>query len=183
MNKEGFSIKTIVAIGIGSALFLIIGMFVNIPTPIPNTTIQLTYAFLAMIAAIFGPVAGLLTGLIGHTLKDMMTYGAWWSWIIGSGVVGLITGFAQSKININEGVFERKQIIAFNLYQILANFAAWFVVAPFLDILIYAEPVRKSFAQGIVAGLTNMISVAIFGTLLLYLYSKTITQQGSLDKE
>lgn len=35
------SIKKVVAIGIGAALFVIIGMLINIPTPIPNTSIQL----------------------------------------------------------------------------------------------------------------------------------------------
>lgn len=183
MKKEIFSIKTIVAIGIGAALFLVIGMFVNIPTPIPNTTIQLTYAFLAMIGVIFGPIAGLLTGLIGHTLKDMMTYGVWWSWIIASGVMGLIVGLAYKKINISEGLFGKKQIMIFNIYQVVANLVAWFVVAPALGILIYGEAAKKEFVQGAIAGISNIVSVAIFGTLLLYLYSKTITKQGSLDKE
>ena len=31
------SIKTVVAIGIGAALFFVLGRFVAIPSPIPNT--------------------------------------------------------------------------------------------------------------------------------------------------
>ena len=34
------SIKQVVAVGIGAALFVVIGM-INIPTPVPNTSIQL----------------------------------------------------------------------------------------------------------------------------------------------
>ena len=37
------SIRTVVATGIGAALFIIIGMFVNIPI-FGNTSIQLQYA-------------------------------------------------------------------------------------------------------------------------------------------
>ena len=84
--KEKMSVKTIVAIGIGSAVFVILGRFVVIPTGIPNTNLETSYPFLALMSVVFGPVAGGLIGLIGHTLKDFTTYGsAWWSWIICSG--------------------------------------------------------------------------------------------------
>lgn len=33
-----FTIKQVVAVGIGAALFVVIGM-INIPTPVPNTSI------------------------------------------------------------------------------------------------------------------------------------------------
>ncbi len=49
------SIKTVVATGIGAALFVIVGILVNIPTAIPNTSIQLQYAVLALFAVIYGP--------------------------------------------------------------------------------------------------------------------------------
>lgn len=39
-----FTIKQVVAVGIGAALFVVIGM-INIPTPVPNTSIQLQYAY------------------------------------------------------------------------------------------------------------------------------------------
>ncbi|MEQ0489446.1 ECF transporter S component, partial [Anaerococcus murdochii] len=42
------SVKIVVATGIGAALFVIIGWLINIPTPIPNTSIQLQYAVLAL---------------------------------------------------------------------------------------------------------------------------------------
>ena len=44
------SIKTIVAIGIGAAVFMILGRFGSIPTGIPNTNIETCYAFLALMA-------------------------------------------------------------------------------------------------------------------------------------
>ena len=47
------SVKIVVATGIGAALFVIIGWLINIPTPIPNTSIQLQYAVLALFSALF----------------------------------------------------------------------------------------------------------------------------------
>ena len=52
MNNGKLTIKTIVAIGIGSAVFMILGRFAAIPTGIPNTEIQTAYAFLALMAII-----------------------------------------------------------------------------------------------------------------------------------
>ena len=183
MTNKLLSIKTIVAIGIGSAVFMILGRFASIPTGIPSTEIQTAYAFLALMALIYGPLAGVLIGFIGHTLKDL-TYGApWFSWIIASAIVGLIIGLAWNKININEGELSKKKIIGFNICQVIANAAAWFLVAPTLDIVIYAEPANKVYLQGIVAGISNMVTVGVIGTILLVLYSKTRVKQGSLDKE
>ena len=49
------SIKTVVAIGIGAALFFVLGRFVAIPSGIPNTNISLQYAILGMLAAMYAP--------------------------------------------------------------------------------------------------------------------------------
>lgn len=178
------SIKTVVAIGIGAAVFMILGRFGSIPTPVPNTNVETAYAFLALMSVIFGPIAGLLIGFIGHTIKDTFFYGSpWFSWVIASSVVGLVIGFGTKKINIQEGTFGIPQIIHFNIVQVIANAIAWIVVAPTLDIVIYAEPANKVYLQGLVAFASNSITVAILGTILLLAYSKTRTKTGSLSKE
>lgn len=74
------SVKTVVAIGIGAALFFVLGK-IAIPSPVPNTNISLQYAIQTVFATLFGPIAGLLIGFIGHTLIDATSYGPWWSWI------------------------------------------------------------------------------------------------------
>ncbi|MGL5260746.1 MAG: ECF-type riboflavin transporter substrate-binding protein [Lachnospiraceae bacterium] len=184
MKEENkLSIKSIVAIGIGAALFFVLGRFVSIPSPIPNTTVSIQYGILGVFSVIFGPAVGVLVGLIGHTLIDL-TWGApWWSWIIASAVFGLIVGFSKNKIKILSGEFGTKQIILFNVFQVIAHCVSWILVAPALDILIYNEPVEKIFIQGAFAAISNAIFTAIVGTILLITYAKTITKEGSLDKE
>lgn len=183
MNSK-LSIKTIVAIGIGAAMFMILGRFAAIPTGIPNTELATVYAFLALMAVIYGPIAGLAIAFIGHMLKDLTAYGSpWFSWIIASAVVGLIIGLASKRININEGEFGIKKVIAFNIYQVVANVIAWAIVAPSLDILIYSEPANKVYLQGAVAGISNIIVVGVLGTILIYTYAKTKVKKGSLEIE
>ncbi|MEC5423312.1 ECF-type riboflavin transporter substrate-binding protein [Virgibacillus sp. C22-A2] len=184
MRNGGLSIKTIVAIGIGSAVFAILAKFAAIPTGIPNTTVQTAYAFLALMAVVFGPIAGALIGFIGHVLNDALSYGSvWWSWVLVSLIVGFGIGLISNKINIEAGTFGTKQIIQFNITQAITQSVGWFLIAPTLDIWIYAEPANKVYLQGIVAGVSNILTVGIIGTILLITYAKTRSQTGSLTKE
>ena len=93
----------VVATGIGAALFFVLGRFLVIPTPIPNTTINIQYALLAVFALLYGPVVAGLMGLIGHFLIDATSYGPWWSWIVASAVAGLIMGLMMLKDNVQDG--------------------------------------------------------------------------------
>lgn len=182
LKNYALSIKNIVAIGIGSAVFLVLARFGSIPTGIPNTNLEIAYAFLALMAIIYGPISGFLIGFIGHTLKDMLFYGnPWFSWVLASAIVGLVIGIASKRINLEN--FNKKQIIKFNIYQIIANIIAWAIIAPSLDVLIYSEPANKVFTQGLTAIITNVIVQATIGTGLIILYSKSLVKKGSLSKE
>lgn len=179
-----FGIKEVVAAGIGTALFVVLTE-VQIPLVIvPNTALQVRAALLAFLAAVFGPVVGCIVGLLGHALGDALFYGSiWWSWVFPEAVFGIIMGLFAKKFAIKEGGFAGKQIALFNVVQVIANVIAWVVVAPVLDIVIYAEPANKVFAQGGLACLANVIIIAILGTLLSVAYTKIGAKSSSLSKE
>ena len=183
MNKK-FGITEVVATGIGTALFVALTE-VQIPLGfIPNTALQPRAALLAFLAAIFGPVVGGLVGLLGHALGDALFYGSvWWSWVFPDAVFGILVGLFAAKYAIKDGGFDKKAILLFNAVQVIGNAIAWIVVAPVLDIIIYAEPANKVFAQGFWAFLGNIIIIAILGTLLGAGYSKIGAKSSSLSKE
>ena len=179
-----FTTRTIVATGLGAALFMLLFMYVKVPSPIPETSLQTAYGLGAFFAALFGPVAGALIAFIGHALSDAIQYGSpWWSWVIASGVCGAVYGIAYKRTGVEEGNFKGKDILKFNIIQVIGNILAWVIIAPLLDIIIYAEPVNLVFTQGVVAALMNSVTVAIIGTLLLIAYAATRTKKGSLEKE
>lgn len=93
-----------------------------------------------------------------------------------------VFGLAYKRTRVEEGTFGLKDIITFNVIQIVGNLVAWLIVAPVLDILIYAEPANLVFTQGAVAAGMNIISAGVIGTLLLVAYSATRTKKGSLSK-
>lgn len=184
MKNNNSSIKPVVAVGIGAALFFVLGRFVAIPSPVPNTNISLQYAVLALLAAMYGPVVGGLIGFIGHTLIDLSWGGSpWWSWVIASAFVGVVVGLFSKKLSLQEGEFSKKQVAFFALANIVAHLLAWILVAPVLDIAIYAEPVKKVFAQGAFAAVSNSITAVVVGGLLVLAYTRTIAKKGSLDQE
>jgi energy-coupling factor transport system substrate-specific component len=179
-----FNTKTIVATGLGAALFTLLFMYVKIPSWIPETQIQTAYGVGAFFAALYGPICGGLIAFIGHFLSDSVQYGsAWMSWVIASGFTCFVIGLVYPKLHVEDGEFGKKDMILFNIYQVVANAIAWVIIAPVLDILIYAEPASLVFVQGIYAAVVNAISAGVIGTILLKLYSKTRASKGSLSKE
>jgi len=183
--KHQLSVKQVVAIGIGSAVFFILRSYVSIPVAfIPNTTIQSSYPFLALMSVLFGPIVGFTIGLIGHALNDAFIWGGiWWTWVAGSAILGALFAYSANGKELSNGEFGTKAIIRFNIIQVLGNFIVWGLIAPIGDIIVYSEPVNRVFTQGIFAGITNAIAVGIIGTILLKGYASTRTKKGSLTQE
>ncbi|MBQ7147252.1 MAG: ECF-type riboflavin transporter substrate-binding protein [Pseudobutyrivibrio sp.] len=184
MNKK-FGIKEVVAMGIGTALFVVL---TNVQIPlvfVPNTALQPRMAILAFFSAVFGPIVGAVIGFLGHALGDALFYGSvWWSWVIPEAVIGLTIGFFAKKFAVEEGGFvSTKNIVFFNIVQVVGNAVAWILVAPILDILVYSEPANKVFIQGIFAFIGNIIVIGILGTILLSAYSKIAGKSSELKVE
>ena len=182
--NERFGIPEIVSAGIGTALFVVLTT-VQIPIGIPNTYLQPRMAILAFVAAVFGPTVGAVTGLLGHVLGDAVFYGSVsWSWVVPEAVVGIGIGIFAFRFAVMEGRFVSVgKIVLFNLVQIVANAAAWILVAPILDIIIYEEPLSKVFVQGLFAFLGNIIIIGVLATILLAAYSKAVGGSQELQKE
>lgn len=186
MNKKfGIGIKEVVAMGIGTALFVVL---TNVQIPlvvVPNTALQPRMAVLAFLSAIFGPVVGAVVGFLGHALGDALFYGSvWWSWVFPEAVVGVAIGLFAKKFGVEEGKFtSTKTITFFNVVQVVANAFAWILVAPILDILVYQEPANKVFIQGAFAFLGDIIIIGILGSILLVAYSKIAGKSSNLKVE
>jgi len=181
MRYIKFSIKHLIATVIGLVFFFLLARFLSFNI-FANTNLTLQYAIVGFFAAAFGPIPGLLIGLIGHALTDLSYgFGIWWSWVIASAFTGLCSGFLLEPGKVERGEFGTADTLRFIIGNLVIQAAAWCLIAPGLDILIYGEPADKVFRQGFVAGAGNFVITAIFGTLLLAGYARTRTPPDNLD--
>lgn len=182
--KLKFGIKEVVAIGIGTAICVALTP-VSIPLGfIPNTVLAPKMAILAFFSAVYGPIVGGAIGLIAHILGDAFFYGSvWWSWVVPDALLGVLIGVFAAKYCVRDGGFKGKTIALFNVVQVIANAVAWILLAPVLDILIYAEPANKVFTQGVFAFLGDVLVIAVLGTILCIAYSALGAKSSSLSKE
>ena len=166
-----FSAKTLIAIIIGSLLFFVLGRFVTVPSPVYDTSINIQYGVLAFLSCVYGPVAGALTGLIGHFLIDYASGVIWWSWIVASAVFGLLLGIGAKKLHFSKDDLGKYGLVKFNTVQIFAHVISWLLIAMVLDLWWYSEPLPMVIAQGFSAVISNSITTAAIGSLLCIAYA------------
>lgn len=140
--------KKLSVCGIGAALFFLLGRFVTVPSPVETVDICVQYGLLAYLAVTYGPLTGALAGLAGHILIDVSLGEPCWSWLLAT-------------------TADRDHLIRFNLCQIAVHVVCWAGIAPVLEILIYSESMDRIFKQGLTAALSNAVTTAIVGSLLL----------------
>ena len=166
MNKH---LYLMIVTALGTAMFFVIGKFVAIPTPIPNFSLFLQYAVLVVFSFYYGPIVGMGIGFLGHLLIDLLSgYGLWFSWIVSSGVFGLLVGLTSKIINKYTNPFKVTSMLLFSLFATIAGAICWMVIAPSGDLLFYQEAYNVVFIEGIVAFATNIASSLLIGIPIIY---------------
>ncbi len=176
-------ILMVVATAIGAALYGVGGM-IGIPI-FANTTIKPAMAILALVSILYGPIAGMLVGFIGHWLTDMMMgWGVWITWVIGSAIVGLVLGLFPrlTKHRLSEGLFAAKDWIVLLVLSFVANFVGY-GISGLLDFLLMGEPGNKVVAQAALAGVTNTIVIVIIAGIILQIIANRNKQKQNLTEE
>lgn len=166
MNKHLY-LMVINALGI--AMFFVIGKFVAIPTPIPNFALFLQYAILVIFGFYFGPITGLTIGFLGHLLIDLVSgYGLWFSWIICSGVFGLLVGLSSLLINHLGNPYKPFKMVLFSLLVAISGAFCWMLIAPIGDIIFYQAPYNLVFIEGGIALAGNISTALAIGLPIIY---------------
>ena len=175
--------KTVVAIGIGAALYAAISV-IGIPIG-PNVSFRIAIALLPIFGALFGPVAGFLVGFIGHALNDAFMYGGvWWSWVFLSAMMGFFGGFVRFNKQFDplNGVCNKAHIVAMYIWSII-GMGIGSIIAYFGDVYLYGEPAGKLFIQIVAANSANLIVIAVIGIPAIILISKIKAGNKGLKKD
>lgn len=179
-----FSAKMVVVIAIGAALYGIGGLpMFGIPV-FANTTLKPAMAVLALFSVMFGPVVGFLVGFIGHWVTDLFAgWGVWITWVLGSGVVGLVMGLfpVLTRERLKQGELPFKDYVLFVLLALIGNIVGYGCSA-FLDTILYAEPFTKVFTQLTIIASANTVLIAIVGYFILKSVAKRKKQSRNLSE-
>lgn len=96
-RKPLFSTTSIVAMGVGTALYAAFNVFFNL-LQLPGTqlvALRPSVAIPMFFGYVFGPVVGFVSGFLGNVISDAISWGGfWWNWDVGNGLLGLIPGLA-----------------------------------------------------------------------------------------
>ncbi|WP_070969157.1 ECF-type riboflavin transporter substrate-binding protein [Vibrio sonorensis] len=179
-----FTAKTVVIIAIGAALYGIGGLpMFGIPV-FANTTLKPAMAILALFSVLFGPIVGFLVGFIGHWVTDLFAgWGVWLTWVLGSGIVGLVIGLYPSltRNRLARGEFSNKDFITFVVLALVGNVFGYGCSA-FLDTILYAEPFTKVFTQLTIIASANTVLIGIVGYFILKSVAKRNKQSSNLSE-
>ncbi|MBW3695438.1 ECF-type riboflavin transporter substrate-binding protein [Vibrio sp. T187] len=178
------SAKTVVVIAIGAALYGIGGLpMFGVPV-FANTTLKPAMAVLALFSVLFGPIVGFLVGFIGHWVTDLFAgWGVWLTWVLGSGIVGLVMGLfpIMTKRRLEKGELPAKDFMLFVLLALAGNVIGYGCSA-FLDTILYAEPFTKVFTQLSIIAAGNTVLIAIVGLFILKSVAKRNKQSRNLTE-
>ncbi len=98
-----------------------------------------------LLVQVFCPIVGFLIGLIGHAIKDAMSGGLWWTRIISWFVWTLCYFFRNKSVN-SKGEVTKKELIVFNVVQIVSNLVIWGLIAPVGDVRSTRKvPIKSSY--------------------------------------
>lgn len=88
------STRAVVYMAIGAALYAVLNLITNtwvIPGA-QNVSVRPGAVIPIFFGVLFGPIVGFFTGFVGNLISDQLTYGIFWNWEIGNGLIGLIAG-------------------------------------------------------------------------------------------
>ncbi len=177
------STKSVVAIGIGAALYATLSA-ISIPVG-PNTSFRVAVALLTIFGALFGPLVGFLVGFIGHALNDLIMWGSvWWSWVFLSAFIGLFAGVItlDPTFNVEEGSVTKFHITKMYIYSIIGMIVAG--AAAYLgDVVFYGEPANKVWIQILLATATNFSVTALVGIPVVITLAKRKKKHNNLEME
>lgn len=176
--------KTIVAIGIGAALFGVLMVFGSIEV-FTNTKLSTAMIIPVIVGGMFGPVPAMLTLFIGNTIADLIGgWGFWFDWSVGNAVLGFCVGLLPIYgARINDGIFKVNHMIIYAVICVLGNALAFGVITPIMTVLFYGGELTITFLQSLTGGISNSAVLIIAGIPLLTLLANRNARGTNLTRE
>ena len=169
-----FSTKQIVAMAVGTALYAALTIPFN-ALQIPGVwlvAVRPTVAIPMFFGFVFGPVTGFVSGLLGNTIADAVSWGGFfWNWDIGNGLLGAVPGIGYYVVKRVDWAKARGLVSAAVLAVIASIVGMGFAAATDYMFQIGLSTVEAALAELYTAGATDAVNGLILTPILLYAYA------------
>ncbi len=165
--------KKILIIIAAAGIYCVLERFVGISTSLEGVKITYAQPFIVWVSVLSGPLIAGITGGIGEFLSQIGDPAWDWVTIFCTILNCAAIGFFTRKLDINNGFFNRNDIITFDKVQIISNYIVWEIPYTALKIWINKESLTGALHQGFWIAMNNSISCMLITSLCLALYAKT----------
>ena len=173
-----FGTREVVYSAIGAALYAVLSVatnFLQIPAA-ANVSIRPAVAIPMFFGVAFGPWVGLLSGLVGNVISDLISgYGFWPWWDIGNGLMGFIPGLIWLGIK----TFRSGSDIIKAEIMVVVGAAVGMFVASVSEIWVSGTSFAASMATNFMpAFISNVINGLILVPILMVAYAAIRGRSG-----
>ncbi len=173
-----FGTREVVYSAIGAALYAVLSIatnFLQIPAA-ANVSIRPAVAIPMFFGVAFGPWVGLLSGLVGNVISDLISgYGFWPWWDIGNGLMGFIPGLIWLGIK----TFRSGSDIIKAEIMVVVGAAVGMFVASVSEIWVSGTSFAASMATNFLpAFISNVINGLILVPILMVAYAAIRGRSG-----
>ena len=157
------NVKKIALLGIGIALYFVLGMAVKIPL-ISHIQTDLGYIVFGIFLYLLGPVA-CVVGVVGCLFESLLVSG--WipiGWMVGQFIIGIICGISYKKI---------KSLPINIIITVIAVFIGVGIIKTGIECVLYTIPLLVKFPKNVVAFIADTIPM-IIGLLIAWKYGNKI---------
>ena len=173
-----FGTREVVFAAIGAALYGVLSWATNI-LQIPaaaNVSIRPGVVIVFFFGLAFGPWVGLITGLVGNIIGDLLSaYGFWIWWDIGNGLMGLVPGLIFLTIKDFKSLSD---IIKGEVMVILGAFVGMFF-ASLTELWVSGVDFSTTIAVNFLpAFISNIVNGLILLPILMVAYAAVVQRSG-----
>lgn len=134
----------------------------------------------AGVSAVFGALTGMISGVGGMMLDDVLFAGhVNYSHLIGTAVYCYLLGRYSSRFGIAEGNFNMRSVADFNVVNVFAVTIGSLMVMPMFSFLIYDVNLLEIVTTGAKSALGNAVFTGIVCSAILLLVSRIIKRRKS----
>lgn len=187
MNKYRFGTKEVVAVIVTIVLYVLLEALERylITCGVLNDYVLDWIRFRVVVtiisAAIFGPIVGVISGLGGALLVDVMFYDyISYSEVITYAISGYLIGRYYSKFNVLAGKFKGMAILDFNIIQVLNHIVCSILFVPLFRFITENENLNDAIVLGAKNAVGAMIGTGIIGTFVMWFVSNKMRDKHKL---